>query len=263
MFYVYEWFIVDTNEIIYVGKGTRNRYKFRQHNKLFNEMIERYECSSRIIKEFENEKDAFQYEHDRIVELKEKGQCICNINPGGYGGTLSWWTDERRDWYSKNNAMKDIKQRKRMSVNNPMKNKEISKRVAEKHARKVCVEDKVYDSFTHAAEAYNVSPQAFAYWMKRGYTNGHERCYYYGEKPKELNILVNNWVAKRRPIIIDGVYYESIILASKTLGLCQSGITLALQQNRTYKGHTCQYGNQQPSQGNFDDCTLEGSTTNA
>ena len=26
-YYVYEWFIVDTNEVFYVGKGKGNRYK--------------------------------------------------------------------------------------------------------------------------------------------------------------------------------------------------------------------------------------------
>lgn len=31
MFYVYEWYIVDTGEIIYVGKGKGNRYKVRKN----------------------------------------------------------------------------------------------------------------------------------------------------------------------------------------------------------------------------------------
>ena len=35
MFYVYEWFIKETDEIIYVGKGCRNRYKVRKHNRFF------------------------------------------------------------------------------------------------------------------------------------------------------------------------------------------------------------------------------------
>lgn len=53
MYYVYEWFIVETGEVIYVGKGTGRRYKVRKHNRLFNEMIRRFECDSRIVKEFE------------------------------------------------------------------------------------------------------------------------------------------------------------------------------------------------------------------
>ena len=50
MFYVYEWFIKETNEIIYVGKGCRNRYKCLQHNRIFKEFIKRFNCESRIIK---------------------------------------------------------------------------------------------------------------------------------------------------------------------------------------------------------------------
>lgn len=36
MFYVYEWFIKETNEVIYVGKGKGKRYKVRKHNRLFD-----------------------------------------------------------------------------------------------------------------------------------------------------------------------------------------------------------------------------------
>lgn len=30
MFYIYEWFNVDTNEVFYVGKGVYNRYKVKK-----------------------------------------------------------------------------------------------------------------------------------------------------------------------------------------------------------------------------------------
>ena len=87
MYYVYEWFIVDTNEVIYVGKGSNKRYKVRKHNRFFNDMIKKYKCESRIIKRFKNEEDAFNYEYKRINELREIGQCVCNIYDGGFGGT--------------------------------------------------------------------------------------------------------------------------------------------------------------------------------
>ena len=126
MFYVYEWYVVESAEIFYVGKGTRNRYKVRKHNKFFNDFITRYNCDSRIIKEFKTEKEAFEYEYERINELKCIGQCVCNIYEGGTGGTVEWWTEERKEKYSKNNVMKSKKQRARMSANNPMKNAEIA-----------------------------------------------------------------------------------------------------------------------------------------
>ena len=61
MFYVYEWYIKDTNEIFYVGKGIGKRYKVTKgRNSQFNKMLEKYDCDSRIIKWFKNEKDAFE-----------------------------------------------------------------------------------------------------------------------------------------------------------------------------------------------------------
>ena len=110
MFYVYEWYIKETGEIIYVGKGCKNRYKVRKHNRLFNEMIKRYDCESRIVKRFDSEKEAFEYEFERVFQLKCIGQCVCNINKGGAGGVTNWWTDEKREQYSKNNVMKSKEQ---------------------------------------------------------------------------------------------------------------------------------------------------------
>lgn len=179
MYYVYEWFIKETGEIIYVGKGTRRRYKVRKHNYLFNEMIRRYDCDSRIVREFEEEKDAFDYEYERILELKLKGQCVCNIYNGGTGGTTAWWDDNRRKYYSKHNVMKSERQRARMSANNPMKDKEVAKKVASKISRKVCVGDEVYESLKSASEKYNVTAQCIFYWLRRGYARDHKPCYYY------------------------------------------------------------------------------------
>lgn len=262
MFYVYEWFIVETGEIIYVGKGTRNRYKVRKHNRLFNEMILKHNCESRIVKEFEQEKDAFEYEFERVLELKLKGQCVCNIYNGGTGGTTAWWNDEYRERYSKNNVMKAISQRERMTTNNPMKDKNVSRKVAEKISRKVCIEDEIYGSLASAAASYSVSPQLFIYWLERGYTKDHKRCYYYGEQPKELKILNNCGTKEKISVTIDGIAYESIKKAAKAVGGNDSYLSKALRKNKPYKGHICQYGNQQPSQGKSDNSTLEGSTTN-
>lgn len=33
MFYIYEWYNTDTNEVFYVGKGVYNRYKVKRRNK--------------------------------------------------------------------------------------------------------------------------------------------------------------------------------------------------------------------------------------
>lgn len=241
MFYVYEWFIEETGEIIYVGKGTRGRYKVRKHNRHFNDMIKRYKCSSRIIKEFEKEDDAFRYEDERIIELKSKGQCVCNIKRGGNGGSIEWWTDEVRQKYSEHNVMKSEMQRKRMSINNPMKDKETALRVAVHNRRKICVNNMVYASLQYVADLYNVSPQLFMYWLQRGYTNDLKQCYYFGEEPKELKILDHSCSKESKPVMIDGIVYKSIKSASEAIGCNNSYLSKALRKNKPVKGHICKY----------------------
>lgn len=175
MFYVYEWYIKDTQEIIYVGKGCKNRYKVTKHNKFFNEMIKRYKCESRIIKEFKNEKDAFDYEYIRINELKKKGQCICNIYQGGTGGTVNWWTDELRKQYSENNVMKSEKQRERMKNNNPMSNNDIVEKTNGKKRRKVIIGNITYISIKEAKKVLGVSYSNLMTWNKKGITPNGEK----------------------------------------------------------------------------------------
>lgn len=176
MFYVYEWYIVETGEIIYVGKGTRRRYKVTKHNRFFNEMIKRFVCDSRIVKTFDNENDAFQYEYIRVNELKEKGQCVCNIYNGGFGGSVNWWTDELRNKYSQNNVMKSENQRKRMSEQNPMKNKDIAEKTNGQKRISVIIADKEYISILEASKALEVSTDTIRQWCKKGISSKGIPC---------------------------------------------------------------------------------------
>lgn len=176
MFYVYEWFIKETDEIIYVGKGCRNRYKVRKHNRFFNDMIKRFDCDSRIIKYFENEQDAFDYEYLRVHELKEIGQCVCNIYEGGTGGTQNWWTDELRKQYSDKNVMKSKNQRERMKNNNPMSNPKIAKKSNGQKRRKVTIGNTTYNSIKEAKEKLGISHSNILTWSKKGKTPNGEIC---------------------------------------------------------------------------------------
>lgn len=214
MYYVYEWFIVETGEIIYVGKGTGKRYTVRKHNRFFNDMIKRFNCESRIIKTFNDEQEAFQYEFDRINELKDIGQCVCNIYQGGLGGTTNWWTDELRKKYSEHNVMKSRNQRERMSERNPMKDPKVSKRVAKKKSRAVIIGDAEYESVKEAHEKLGHATDTIREWCVKGINSKGEICRYKDGKIK------------------------------------------------TYKPRKGSHGNQQPSRGNVDESTSEGSTTN-
>ena len=211
MFYVYEWFIKETGEIIYVGKGCNNRYKVRKHNRFFNDMVRRFDCESRIIKRFENEQDAFDYEYVRVHELKEIGQCVCNIYEGGTGGVKSWWTDDLRNRYSEKNVMKSENQRKRMKDSNPMSDPKIAEKTNGQKRRKVTIGNTTYNSIKEAKEKLDISYSNILTWSKKGKTPSGEICF--------------------------------------------------IEPQKQYK-HRNMHGNQQPSRGNVDESTTEGSTTN-
>lgn len=176
MFYVYEWYIEETNEVIYVGKGCRNRYKVRKHNKFFNEMIKRYKCNSRIVKEFETEKEAFDYEFIRVNDLRAKGQCVCNIYNGGTGGTASWWTDEIKEKYSKNNVMKSENQRERMRKHNPMSDPKIAEKTNGQKRKPVIIDGIRYISIKEASQKIGVSADTIDRWCKKGHSTKGIKC---------------------------------------------------------------------------------------
>lgn len=49
-FYVYEWYIINTGEVFYVGKGTGNRYKsLNSRNYFFQCMYNSHDCDVRKI----------------------------------------------------------------------------------------------------------------------------------------------------------------------------------------------------------------------
>lgn len=246
MFYVYEWFNVETNEIFYVGKGKDNRYKQTQkRNKLFLNYITNNKCDVRIIEYFENEKDAFEFEHKRICDLKYKKQCICNLDDGGKGGTHFSWTPEMRRYYSKYNCMKNEKQRKRMSENNPMKCSEIATKVGKTKSKPIVIGNKIYDSIKDAARAYNVYDTAISYWLKRGYSNDYKICYYYGQNT--ININVKTHKCNCKSVMVDNVKFNTVKDAAKYLNTTSSTLILYIKNGKLYKGHICKYDNQQPS----------------
>ena len=81
-------------------------------------------------------------------------------------------------------------------------------------------------------------------WCKRGYDTNYNPCRYKDEEQKA-------YVVKRtssKAVLIDGVYYESLKAAAKALGVKDtSPLCKALKANRPYRGHKCEYANQQPS----------------
>lgn len=316
MFYVYEWYDVENEEIIYVGKGCGNRYKVRKHNKRFDALIAKVECKSRIIARFATEEEAFDFEEKRIAELTKIGQCKCNIDDGGSGGSVKWWTDEMRKRYSKENVMKQNAQRNRMKAENPMHDRRTAERVGRTKRKPLYVGEKRFDCLKDAMEVYG--PKV-AYWVKVGHTSTLVPCHYENDEKRPVTAKRNLGGAKRivydgviyecqrdvckqfgfapstlnkyvkrgytdtgiecrfetespvreyipytnsKPIRIDGIPYESIKEAADKTCLDLRGIKYALKHSGLYKGHNCEYANQQPSLVKSDESSKEGSTTN-
>lgn len=265
MFYVYEWYDTDTNKVFYAGKGTGNRYKVRKHNSLFNKYLAEHSCDSRIVKTFELEEDAFDYELVHIFELWDRGEAWCNIYAGGTGGTQLWWTDERRRQYSEQNVMKDPAQRKRMRERNPMKDHDVASKVSAKLKRGVVLGDVRYDSARTAGEANGVHEATVRAWCKAGMSSDGRKCSYADGEPvrkTERRPYEHRLSSMSRPVLVDDMYFESTAAAARYLGVRLNNLKAAINRNGKYKGHICRYANQQPSQRKATESTLEGSTTN-
>lgn len=86
MFYVYEYYIVETNHIFYVGKGTKRRmYELHNRNKYFKSIYNKHVCNVRIVKNSLSNEEAIALEIARIAELKSVNQANANFTNGGDG----------------------------------------------------------------------------------------------------------------------------------------------------------------------------------
>lgn len=107
IFYVYEWYNLDSGEVFYVGKGKGYRYKDKiSRNKFFRNYENKYNCNVRKIKENLTEKEAFELEIEKIKEYKSIEQCRCNLTMGGEGTTFekgSW-----NDYFQKLRFLHDV-----------------------------------------------------------------------------------------------------------------------------------------------------------
>ena len=86
-YYVYEWYIVPTNEVFYVGKGKGKRCFDTSHrNKFFKDMYKSHECAVRKIEENLDEQTAFQREIYWINYYRTKTNYrLTNVTDGGEG----------------------------------------------------------------------------------------------------------------------------------------------------------------------------------
>ena len=202
VYYVYEWYIVETGEIFYVGKGSGNRVtSMKDRNEYFKNIRKKYKCDYRIVRYFENEEAAYDYELKYGNELKHKGQARACYVLGNYGRTIDATVLERmkptqykykHEPWNKGKKMDDeykarcrsykigtkqseITKRKRSKklMNHPV-SEDTRKRIAEARKKPISVFDtqtnteKVYDSIQAFAIECNVTPSALCRVVKSG-----------------------------------------------------------------------------------------------
>ena len=248
MFYIYEWYNIDTKEIFYVGKGCNKRYKIvAGRNKDFINYYNTHNVDVRIVKEFENESDAFKYEEELMRLYWTQKQPLCNRKEGGNGGVAGVWTDEMKEKMSKENPMKAEEQRLRMSVNNPMKNPEVAKKVGEKHSEPVIINGQYFICTRDAATNLNVHIETIRRWCKRGYDTDGNACRYANKPQTEYSFQKTC----SKAVLVDGEWFPSVKAAATFMGANDSSpLVRALKANKKYKGHIVSYANQQPSEEN-------------
>ena len=82
-FYVYEFYILETNHVFYVGKGRGNRInEISNRNKYFKNTYKKYKCGKRKIATSLTNQEALDLEAKLINEYKSKGECECNLTYG-------------------------------------------------------------------------------------------------------------------------------------------------------------------------------------
>lgn len=139
-YYVYIWYIVDTNEVFYVGKGKGRRYKqISGRNKFFADMYGSHNCEVRKVYENLTEQEAFQKEREVVRWYRENTDYrLTNQTDGGEGS--SGWIPPK-DFRDKQSQIhkaqwQDEEFRERMLMiradeNGPYKSQEFREKIAE------------------------------------------------------------------------------------------------------------------------------------
>lgn len=78
-FYVYEWYIIGTDKVFYVGKGTgKRRFDISSRNPNFKRLHNDFETESRIVKDNLTEEEAEYLEAKHMLQRKVEGNVLVN-----------------------------------------------------------------------------------------------------------------------------------------------------------------------------------------
>ncbi|WP_215143779.1 GIY-YIG nuclease family protein [Exiguobacterium qingdaonense] len=81
-FYVYEFYLTKSNEVFYVGKGTKQRAWRNARNAACEQIKQQYDWDVRIVESNLFEEDALSLEKELILNYRETGGILTNILPG-------------------------------------------------------------------------------------------------------------------------------------------------------------------------------------
>ncbi len=89
-YYIYVWYIKDTKEVFYVGRGHGDRFKtLKKRSKYFYKYYDNYECESAIIMGNLTYDESIEAEIEIIEYFKVIGMAKANIHNGGkFGGDV-------------------------------------------------------------------------------------------------------------------------------------------------------------------------------
>lgn len=222
-YYIYEWYIVPTNEVFYVGKGKGKRYKTTsKRNKFFTDMYNTHECAVRIIQDNLTEKDAFELEKYWIKHYRENTNYrLTNITDGGDGA-------------SGYNPPEDVRQRMSIASKTKWQNEEWKEEIIRRrHLPESTYQSQEFKDKISSLVTGEKNPNYQNYWSQeqKDYMSNLVKSdgrYVRGKNPK----------AKRIRCVETNEEFECIVDACEKYNIkCPASITICLKnENRTAKG---------------------------
>ncbi|CAH2466771.1 MULTISPECIES: hypothetical protein [Bacillus cereus group] len=111
-YYVYEWFVTNTNEVFYVGKGRSKRYKDKNRDDIFKNIQEKLSVDTRIVYSNLSEEESLEKESELAIQRFFEGNTLINrITP--FSIPNIYWVVEKRLGYSEDELYRNIDLSKR------------------------------------------------------------------------------------------------------------------------------------------------------
>ena len=251
-YYVYEWFIVDTDEVFYVGKGTGKRYKTKKReNQYFMKMLNSHECDSRIVFNNLSEKEAFELEIVMIAMHRYYGARLTNVQDGGENPPVQYGPKSELQKAHMSEAMR------RFYENHPEEKEKQSEKMKEffkteegVEFRRRSVEAKKTDKYRKECSA---RVQGFCKTTEYRKKVSDGLIAYYKEHDSALLGGNNHRAQGVAQYSIDGKLirtYKTITEASNETGATQSKITaVAKGRRKTAGGYVWKYTNDRHNPG--------------